>query len=145
MPEDKVTTDPTHDDETIAGAYRRWQVQTKAFGGNDKLTEITAAEVQWAPGPEGRNQPVMLPGTDFVVPADIALLAVGFERTVDPNLAEQLGLITDADGGMYIDRCATSIDGVFAAGDTVSGPALVANAIHSGRKTAAKIDAYLNQ
>jgi len=145
MPEDKVATDPTHDEKATARADRRWLVQTREFRGNDKLTEVSASEVQWVRRPEGGNAPVAIPGGDFTVPADMALLAVGFERTLDPTLATQLGLTVEEDGGAYVERYETSEDGVFAAGDAVSGPALVATAIRSGRKAAAQIDSYLNR
>jgi glutamate synthase (NADPH/NADH) small chain len=75
----------------------------------------------------------------------MAILAVGFTRTFDPDLAAQLGLSTDDDGGVYVERYTTAVDGIFAAGDIVSGPALVANAIRSGRKAAAQIETYLNR
>ena len=145
LPEDKVANDPTHDDQTIARADRKWRVQTKEFRGDGRLTEVAAAEVQWARRTGGGNEPVAAPGGKFVIPADIALLAVGFKRTFDPNIAEQLGLTTEDDGGVYVERYATSVDGVFAAGDIVSGPALVASAIRSGRKAAVRIDSYLNR
>ncbi|MDP6543613.1 MAG: glutamate synthase small subunit [Phycisphaerae bacterium] len=143
LPEDKVANDPTRDDQATAHADRRWQVQAREFRGGDRLAEVAAVEVQWAPGSAGGNEPVEVPGSDFVIPADMALLAVGFKRTFDPDLAEQLGLTTEDDGGIFVEQLRTSVDGVFAAGDTVSGPALVVNAIRSGRKVAAQINSYL--
>jgi indolepyruvate ferredoxin oxidoreductase len=145
LPEDKVVSDPMHDDQATAGADRRWQVQAGEFRGNDQLTEIAAKEVQWAPGPTGRNEPVEVPGSNFVVPADIALLAVGFRRTFDPDLAEQLGLAIEDDGGIFVEGYRTSVGGIFAAGDTVSGPELVVNAIRSGRKAAEQINSHLSR
>ncbi|MBT3198947.1 MAG: glutamate synthase small subunit [Phycisphaerales bacterium] len=143
MPEDKISTDPTHDEQT--GVDRKWCVQTQAFAGSDKLTEVAASEIQWTRQAGGANAPVAIPGGGFTVSADMAILAVGFTRTFDPDLAAQLGLSTDDDGGVYVERYTTAVDGIFAAGDIVSGPALVANAIRSGRKAAAQIETYLNR
>jgi len=145
LPEDKVVNDPTHDDQATARADHRWQVQTREFRGAEKLTQVVATEVQWAPGRNGRNEPVEVPGADFVIPADMAILAVGFKRTFDPNLAEQFALTTEDDGGVFVEGYRTSTDGIFAAGDTVSGPALIANAIRGGRKAASQINSYLNR
>ncbi len=145
MPEDKITTDPTHDDQASAGVDRRWCVQATEFRGNSQLTEIAATEIQWARGSGARNEPVAITGGEFTIPADIALLAVGFKRTIDPEIAKQLTLTVEDDGGLYVERYETSVDGIYAAGDTVSGPALVANAIRSGRKAALQIDSYLNR
>jgi len=145
LPEEKVANDPMHDDQATARADRRWQVQAREFRGNKQLTEVAATEVQWVPGRDGRNEPVEVPGGNFVIPADMALLAVGFKRTFDPNLAEQLDLSIEDDGGVFVEQHRTSVDGVFAAGDTVSGPALVVNAIRSGRKAAAQINSYLSR
>ncbi|MCP4378693.1 MAG: glutamate synthase subunit beta, partial [bacterium] len=145
LPEDKVANDPTHDEQTTAQADRRWQVQTREFRGSGQLTEVLACEVHWAPGHGRRNEPVVTPGSDFAIPADMALLAVGFKRTFDPDLATQLALDIEEDGGIYVERYRTSVNGIFAAGDTVSGPALVANAIRSGRKAAIQINSYLSR
>ncbi|MBL7221594.1 MAG: glutamate synthase small subunit [Phycisphaerae bacterium] len=145
LPEDKVANDPTRDEKTAAGADRRWQVQANEFRGAEQLTAVGATEVQWAPIHGGRNEPVAVPGGDFLVPADLTLLAVGFKRTFDPDLAEQFGLTTDDDGGVHVERYQTSEDGVFAAGDTVNGPELVVSAIRDGRKAAERINSYLSR
>jgi len=143
LPHDQVCTDPTHDERTVARAERHWAVQTTEFRGDGHLTEVAATEVTWGRGPGGRIETTKVPGGDFTVPADMALLAAGFTRKFDPDLAAQLGLEVDEDGGVWLDGLATSVPGVFVAGDAATGPALVANAIRSGRKTAARIDQYL--
>jgi NAD(P)H-dependent glutamate synthase small subunit len=122
---------------------QKWCVSTKAFqtNGGNHLSEIRACEVEWEHSPAG---PVMKekPDSEFVVPADLALLAVGFEPKVDKPLAQQLGLADD-DGRIRVDRCATDVEGIFAAGDVVTGPAYVATAIDSGRRAARRICEYL--
>ena len=122
---------------------RQWCVVTKQFGGDgDRIDEIRGAKVRWLHSDDG---PVMreLPGSDFRVKVDLALLAMGFEPVVDGDLAAGLGLATDADGRIVSRDGATSSPDVFVAGDLATGPAYVASAIASGRAAAEKIDAYL--
>ncbi len=123
---------------------RQWCVVTKQFGGDgDQIHEVRGAKVRWLYSDDG---PVMreLPGSDFRVKVDIALLAVGFDPVVDADLAAVLGLATDANGRITVKGAATSAADVFVAGDLASGPAYVATAIASGRAAAEAIDAYLS-
>jgi len=85
------------------------------------------------------------PNSDFAVPADLVLLALGFDAAVEASLAEQLGLAVDEAGRIAVRDNATAAADVFAAGDLVTGASLVAGAIHSGRRAADKIDAYLSR
>jgi len=127
------------------GIGRRWSVATKQFAGSgEALTGLEAVQVQWYESTKG---PVMRekPDTRFSVRADLALLALGFDAEVDPRLAAQLGLQTDEAGRVAVQNHATSIEGVFAAGDFATGASLVVNAIRSGRDAAAKIDEYLRE
>ncbi|MDP7161871.1 MAG: glutamate synthase small subunit, partial [Phycisphaerae bacterium] len=140
LPQDEVTTDPTH--RAPPEAQRLWSVTTKQFHGKGQLTEITVAQVQWVQSGNGQ-QMWEIPDTDFAVKADLALVAVGFEPAIDRDLAGQFHLATEPDGRVKLDSCATIAAGVFAAGDLVSGPALLVDAIHSGRKTAQEIHEYL--
>jgi glutamate synthase (NADPH/NADH) small chain len=69
---------------------------------------------------------------------------LGFDSVVDGELVEQLGLETDGRGAPIIRDYATSVEGVFAAGDLVTGPSYVATAIHSARTAAERINQYLS-
>ena len=72
------------------------------------------------------------------------LLALGFLGPVRSGMIEQLGLKLDARGNVAADEnYATSVEGVFAAGDMRRGQSLVVWAIAEGRKAAAAIDRYL--
>jgi NAD(P)H-dependent glutamate synthase small subunit len=112
--------------------------------GRGGVAGIRTARVDWAKDSAGRFQMREVEGTDEVFPADLVLLAMGFlgpERT----LVEKLGLATDPRSNFaaaYGDF-ATSVEGVFAAGDCRRGQSLVVWAINEGRGAAAKIDQYL--
>ena len=76
--------------------------------------------------------------------ADIVLLALGFVHPVIDGLVSELGLELNERKNIRTNgSCMTSVNKVFAAGDSVSGASLVVNAIASGRKTAKEIDKFL--
>lgn len=93
----------------------------------------------------GRRSPVPVPGSEFLIEADTVIAAVG--QTVEPS-----GL--DKDKRMELGRknyinvkgetMETSLPGVFAGGDCVSGPATAVEAIAAGKRAAYSIDLYLN-
>ena len=96
------------------------------------------------PDASGRRRPVPIEGSNFTVPAETVVLALGYWP--DPLLGEATpGLNTHKHGLIVADEesCATSRPGVFAAGDAVSGPDLVVTAMRGGRRAAAAIDSYL--
>jgi pyruvate/2-oxoglutarate dehydrogenase complex dihydrolipoamide dehydrogenase (E3) component len=86
-----------------------------------------------------------LPDSEFHVRADVALLAMGFEPVLDPELARQLGLELDGRGRCRCRGNATIVPGVFVAGDVAGDQAIVAGAIASGRRAAQTIADYLKQ
>jgi glutamate synthase (NADPH) small chain len=97
-----------------------------------------------APDASGRRRPVPIEGTNFVVEADTAILALGYWP--DPVIGKSTpGLETHKWGLVVADPAtgATSRPGVFAGGDAVTGPDLVVTAMVAGRKAAAAIDDYL--
>jgi glutamate synthase (NADPH/NADH) small chain len=125
------------------GCTRRWSTLTKELSGSDgRVTHLHACEIQWGMGPKGWEMKE-LPGTDFTLPADLMLIAMGFVHVVHAGLIEQLGLKLDGHGNTVVDRWMTSQPGVFAAGDTVKGASLVVHAIQQGRQAAAAVDGWL--
>jgi glutamate synthase (NADPH/NADH) small chain len=93
------------------------------------------------PDESGRRRPVAVVGSEFTLPADVAVLAFGFDGTPvpaprGPRTTAGLTYVVDADG-------ATDIPGVFAGGDVVRGPDLVVTALADGRRAADAIDRYL--
>ena len=79
-----------------------------------------------------------------IIPAQLALLAMGFLGPEREGLVEQLGVALDERGNIVRDReFMTSIPGVFVAGDAGRGQSLIVWAIAEGRSAACGVDAYL--
>ncbi|MBN2491951.1 MAG: FAD-dependent oxidoreductase, partial [Planctomycetes bacterium] len=94
-----------------------------------------------APDASGRRRPVPVPGSEFTVPVDTVILAIGQE--VEPGLLEDdVALERGPRGEVRVDPATgrTSHERVFAAGDVVTGPATVIDAIAQGRKAARGIE-----
>ncbi len=93
---------------------------------------------------DGQRVVTPVPGTEQILPADMILLAVGFEGTEPSPLLDQLGVPRSAQGRL---DCAadwqTSTEGVFTAGDAHRGASLIVWAIAEGRAAAAAIHRYL--
>ncbi len=105
---------------------------------------VHTVEVEWKKDEAGRFIPAHIPGTEKVIPAQLVLLAMGFLGPEQP-LLDALGL--DRDGRSNIKAeygdYATSIPGVFAAGDCRRGQSLVVWAFNEGRGAARECDRYL--
>src|SRR6059058_393010 len=86
---------------------------------------------------------VEVPGSEFTIPCELVLLAMGFVGPVKEGLIEQLGVALDARGNVAARNGHTSVDGVFAAGDMSRGQSLVVWAIAEGRKVARAVDEHL--
>lgn len=86
-----------------------------------------------------------IPGSDFEIPADLVLLAMGFTGSPVTPLLEELGVQLDGRGIVVADprRFTTSKSGVFAAGDCRRGQSLVVWAIAEGREAARAVDRHL--
>ncbi len=125
------------------GCNRRWSVMTKALEGNNKVENLQGVEVDWAKDENGKWQLSEKEGSQFSVKADLVLLAMGFVHCTHKGLVEQLGVSLDDKGNIITKDFMTSAEGVFAAGDTVSGASLVVRAIDQGRKTAESVNGWL--
>lgn len=129
------------------GCDRRWNVTSKSFVGNGKVEQIKVAEVEWtmqANGLPGSFTEVL--GSEYVIEADLVLLAMGFVGPADKTMYDAAGLTYDKRGNIAVDDCSmTSAEGIFAAGDIVSGPSLVVRGINAGRKLAEAVKGYLEQ
>lgn len=125
------------------GVEREFQVATLEFIGEDGvLTGVKCCEV------DEKRKPIA--GTEFVIRADLAFIAIGFAGPMENGLAfkaEGLGLTRDARGSTNVvanDKdYRTTIDKLFAAGDVRRGQSLVVWAIREGRQAARSIDEYL--
>lgn len=95
------------------------------------------------PDESGRRRPVEVAGSEFEIPTDTVIMALG--TSPNPLIARTTpGLETTRRGGLVADEAgATTRPGVFAGGDAVTGAATVILAMGAGRKAAAAIDEYL--
>ena len=122
------------------GGQRDWSVSTERIvGKNGHVKELHCVRVELRGGKFER-----MAGSEFVIPAELVLLAMGFVHPEKPGLLEQLGAEVDARGNVKVDEnFMTSVPGVFAAGDCQRGQSLVVWAIADGRKAARGIDSWL--
>ena len=95
------------------------------------------------PDESGRRSPVVIPGSEFEIPTETVIMALG--TSPNPLIARTTpGLETTRRGGLVADEAgATTRPGVFAGGDAVTGAATVILAMGAGRRAAAAIDEYL--
>jgi glutamate synthase (NADPH/NADH) small chain len=125
---------------------RVYCMTARRFIGDEQgnLTGVEIVQIEWQKDDKGRFVPKEVAGTEKVVPCQLALLAMGFLGPED-QLLQQLGIAQDdrsnvkARHGAY----ATSVQGVFAAGDCRRGQSLVVWAFHEGRGAARECDRYL--
>jgi len=129
------------------GCERLWSVQTKEFLGDPGrgVTALRCARLEWSePDAAGRRSCREIPGSEFTLPADLVLLAMGFLHVEHEPLVKDLGLAVDPRGNLVVDAgFMTTAPGVFAAGDAVQGASLVVRAIDQGRRAADGVDRYL--
>jgi glutamate synthase (NADPH/NADH) small chain len=112
--------------------------------GQGQVKELVTVDVRWEQDAEGRSVPVEQPGTERSQPAQLVLLAMGFTGP-ETGLAQDLGLELDERRNIRADAAtyATSVEGVFAAGDCRRGQSLVVWAIAEGRAAARECDRWL--
>ncbi|WP_448562546.1 glutamate synthase small subunit [Trichothermofontia sp.] len=111
---------------------------------NGHVKAVHTVEVEWTKNEAGRFIPAQIPGTEKVLPAQLVLLAMGFLGPEQP-LLDALGLERDARSNIKAEygQYATSLPGVFAAGDCRRGQSLVVWAFNEGRGAARECDRYL--
>jgi len=109
-----------------------------------RVSAVHTVEVEWKKGDDGRLAPIPVPGSERVRPASLVLLAMGFLGP-EPELPRALGVELDPRTNIKAEfgRYATSVEGVFAAGDCRRGQSLVVWAIEEGRGAARECDRYL--
>ena len=88
---------------------------------------------------------VEIPGSEFSLDVDLVLLAMGFLHVSHNKLLDDFKVDYDGRGNIKTADYATSVDGVFAAGDSDTGASLVVRAIYHGREAARSIDGYLRK
>jgi NADPH-dependent glutamate synthase beta subunit-like oxidoreductase len=117
---------------------------TKIIGTDGKVTGIQCVKMQLGePDQSGRRRPVPVEGSEFTIEVDTVIPAIGqmpdtaIMGNTDFNMTKWNTFVVNPNSLM------TSIEGVFAGGDNVSGPASAVEAISHGNKAATAIDRYL--
>ncbi len=141
---------PAYDEEVTAALEEGVKIQflaapAEVVTDGNKVTSLKCVKMQLGPADDsGRRRPVPIEGSEFEIPADLIVPAIG--QVVDPELWDK---ITDLDRTtrnlIDIDPVtyATLINGVFAGGDACSGPATVVEAVAAGREAAESIKRHI--
>jgi glutamate synthase (NADPH) small chain len=130
-----------HEELRDLGGERAYAVSTQEFvdDGTGRVTALRLVEVE---GPQTGFRPI--PGTEREIPAGLVALALGFVGPERAGLLEELGVELDERGNVARDESfATSVEGVFVAGDMGRGQSLIVWAIAEGRSAAAGLDRWL--
>jgi glutamate synthase (NADPH) small chain len=116
------------------GGKRRWGTEVTGFGGKDgSVSHVYARSVT---GISSRDL-TPVPGSEFVLDADLVLIAIGFEHAEHDGVVGELELGLDRRGNIRTERTfRTSVGRVYACGDARIGQSLVVTAIAEGRKCA---------
>ncbi len=132
------------------GGDREFSILTKAFidDGNGNVRALRVVRVGWsAPDETGRRKMEEIPDTEFEIPCDLCLLAMGFTQPEADPFVEEMGLELERNRFGYALKAdanyMTSREKVFVAGDARRGQSLVVWAISEGREAARAIDIHL--
>ena len=123
------------------GGKRRWGTEVTGFGGRDEaVSHVYARQVT---GTSSRDL-TPVPGSEFVLEADLVLIAIGFEHPEHDGVVQELGLALDRRGNIRTKQTfRTSTGRVYACGDARIGQSLIVTAISEGRKCARIVNADL--
>ena len=133
----KLRTSSSHEE----GVERDWAVLTKEVVGEDgRVTGLKCTRIEWID-----RQMTEIPGSEFVIAADLILLAMGFLGPRKPGLLAQSGVALTDRGNVAAntDDYRTSDPMIFACGDMRRGQSLIVWAIREGRQAARAVDQAL--
>lgn len=125
---------------------RQYCISTKEFIGRDgTVDKLRICQIEWK-NVNCMMTPVEIPGTEEIIPAQLVLLALGFIGT-EQTIFDEFKVQRSQQNNIVADdqEYATSIEGIFAAGDARRGQSLVVWAIAEGRKAAASVNKYLSE
>jgi glutamate synthase (NADPH/NADH) small chain len=111
-----------------------------------RLTGLRVARTRLAaPDADGRRMPVIIAGSEHVLPADLVIEAIG--QQAGEELRQGLAGVEFTRAGLIAvhDGFATSRQGIFAAGDVVNGGATVVQAVAEGARAARQIDEFITK
>ncbi len=128
------------------GVRFEWLAAPKAIHGGQAPSVKAVRMRLGAPDASGRRAPEEVEASEFALPADLVIAALGFDPEDLPKIWNAPALKTTKWGTLEADpRFATSLPGLFAAGDIVRGASLVVWAIREGRDAADGMHAYLQE
>ncbi|MBK6706906.1 MAG: glutamate synthase subunit beta [Sphingomonadales bacterium] len=133
----KLRTSSSHEE----GCERDWAINAKrVLGENGQVTGLECIRLDWQ---NGRMEEV--PGSEFVLKADLIFLAMGFIGPRKAGMVDQSEVELDGRGNVAanVSDYKTSQEGVFACGDMRRGQSLVVWAIREGRQCARSVDEHL--
>ena len=133
----KLRTSSSHEE----GCERDWAINAKrVLGENGQVTGLECVRLDWS---NGRMEEV--PGSEFVIKADLIFLAMGFTGPRKAGMLDQSEVELDERGNVKANviEYKTSQEGVFACGDMRRGQSLVVWAIREGRQCARAVDLHL--
>lgn len=129
------------------GCTRMWNILTKSFEGDSagNVRKLNAVKVEWEIVNGRPTKFKEIPGSEFVIEADLILLAMGFTGAEKKGALEQFGVEFDNRGNVKSDsESGLAVGKVFAAGDVASGASLVVRAIAAGKKLAKSVNKFLS-
>jgi glutamate synthase (NADPH/NADH) small chain len=133
----RLRTSSSHEE----GCERDFAVATRRVVGEDgRVTGLECVRLEWAGGKMREVE-----GSEFILKADLVLLAMGFVGPVAAGAIEESGADLDARGNVQANTTdyRTSAANIFACGDMRRGQSLVVWAIREGRQCARSVDEYL--
>jgi glutamate synthase (NADPH) small chain len=137
----KLHSWPAHEE----GGVREWAITTRKFTGDESghVRALHCGRLEFG-NQFDRRTAKEVAGSEFEIPCDLALIAIGFAGPEKEGMVEQLGLQMDGRGNVKVDEMyMSSLPGVFAAGDMRRGQSLVVWAISEGRQAARGVDTFL--
>ena len=128
------------------GGERQWSVLTKKFSGEGGLVKkVHCVKVDFSQR-DANGTPIMreVKGSEFIIDADLVILAIGFLHPEHSIMLKELGVDFDQRGNVKTDvNYMTSVKSIFAAGDMRRGQSLIVWAISEGRRAAHNVDKFL--
>jgi glutamate synthase (NADPH) small chain len=129
------------------GGKMKFGIETKEFiGTNGHVTGIRVSTVTEKKDEKGKRSLIEIPGTEYIIKADLVLLAMGYTGSEKNGIVKEFNLQLTTRGTIMTDaQKMTSHKGVFAAGDAVRGQSLIVWAIAEGRNVAEGVDGFLTK
>ena len=143
MPADALEVDEAEKE----GVRFYFNAAPREFTGSKKVAGLECIRTRLGhPDESGRRRPVPIPGSEFTLPCDAAIVTIG-QMPEMAQLKDRLGLALTQWDTFAADpnTLETNIEGIFAGGDCVTGPDVVVNAMFAGRKAAISIDRYIQK